>query len=108
MSNLEKFYSILRVVIEFVGLAMTVSSIPFLANLLDALVFIDLNADSVFNSVGAIVGFALTVYGFFLDPARGSISTLGMSTKRFEDRVVGLSTCRAQTKCTEEICCKKN
>ena len=63
-----------------------------------ALNFTMLNMDSLFSSIEFIIGFILSLYGFFFDPIGGAEESnsvkrlLRVSSRRFEDRELGLKT----------------
>lgn len=88
----EKIQSVIRVVIQLLGILMVipaVANVPIVANLLEALGWVDANFAELESNVNSLIGAALTIYGFFFDGKNGSVTTLFMSAKRFEDRYVG-------------------
>lgn len=90
--NKEKILSILRTVLQLLGVLVAlpiVGDVPFIANLLEALGFVVDNFDAGVTYIQGLAGMALTIYGFFFDPEGGNVTTLFMSSRRFEDRYVG-------------------
>ena len=91
MQAKETIYSVIRLLISVVGSGIFLSNFEWGAQLLEALLYIENNIDVVFSSLRAIVGFGLTVWGFFFDPARGTAITLFTSSRRFGDRAYALN-----------------
>lgn len=90
--TLEKIASIIRMLIQFIGMLLlipVIAQIPFIGNLLEALEFIDMNLTEMYSIVQTLIGFAVTIYGFFFDPVRATVKTLfipKMEVSRFSTR----------------------
>ena len=72
--NTEKWKSILRSVLQVVGVLIALSAfginIPILDKVNEALLYISGNFDNVVEAIQLLVGFGLTIYGFFRNEDR--------------------------------------
>lgn len=72
--NTEKWKSIIRSVIQVVGSLVALSAfgvnIPFIDNIQDVLTFIAGQFDAVVSAIQLLIGFGLTIYGFFRNDDR--------------------------------------
>lgn len=101
----EMTQSVIRTLIQVIGIIVMAANAPFFTDLLNALEFVNIQFDSVWSAAQLLIGFATTLYGFFFDPVRATVSTLFVSHRRFKDREIGLRTKRFICDCEKSNGC---
>jgi hypothetical protein len=78
----EKIKSIVRAILQVVGVLIAFTDIPFVGQINEALEYLLGQMDGVWQGVEVIIGVGLTLFGFFKDPERHEDRENGIEVKK--------------------------